>query len=120
MVDDIVLAIMVGRYFRGAPGHDILSWIRLVEAEMKCLRMEDDEERACYAHQGLEGEAYDMYGILVEDAQHSWNTLKLVFLFEYWEILELVEYDKIAMEFHDMYESLRQEMLWCMADEAMG
>ncbi|MCO5604724.1 hypothetical protein L7F22_058894 [Adiantum nelumboides] len=102
---------MAERYFAGEQGQDVWAWIRLVEREMQYLGIEDDEAKTDYAHQGLEREAYDIYNWLVKDTQCRWNTLKLVLVLMYWELLVLAESDDFVQSFYAMYKETREELL---------
>lgn len=76
--------ISMARYYGGAPGQSVQVWIEVVEYELLRLHLDEDEDQAEYAWQGLVGEALEFYYALPEAVQYSWRLMK--FRLQLWEL----------------------------------
>ena len=74
----------LARYYGGVPGQSVQAWIEEVEYELLRLHLDDDEDQAEYAWQGLVGEALEFYYELPAVVQYSWRLLK--FRLQLWEL----------------------------------
>ncbi|MCO5564039.1 hypothetical protein L7F22_017694 [Adiantum nelumboides] len=81
--------IAASRFFRDAQHEDIMAWFCLVEYEFAELELYDDESQADYAWQGLLCDAYDLYSMLFEDEQWSWQSMKRALFLAFYDPLEL-------------------------------